>query len=97
MSFLEGIVEKALTTVGVDADTAEKIGDLASCGANIAMGNYAGAAADGLDFFELDDDVPWLAQGLEMYGGDPMAAQLGTQENGFALAQELGIKLPVHG
>ncbi len=78
MSFLEGIVEKIGTAVGMDPQDAEKLGDLVSCGANIAMGNYAGAAADGLDLLELDDDVPWLAQGLEAAGGDPASAGIGA-------------------
>jgi hypothetical protein len=73
MSFLEGIVEKVVTTCGMDPEDAEKLGDLVSCGANLAVGNYAGATANGLDLLELDDDVPWLAQGLEMAGGDPVA------------------------
>lgn len=72
MSFIEGIVEKVATTCGMDPEDAEKLGDLVSCGVNIAVGNYAGATADGLDLLELDDDVPWLAQGLEMAGGDPV-------------------------
>jgi hypothetical protein len=76
MSFLEGIVEKVGVACGMDPDDAELLGDLASCGANIAMGNYAGAAADGLDAAGLDDDVPWLAQGLELAGGDPTSAGL---------------------
>ena len=76
MSFLEGIVEKVATTCGMDPEDAEKLGDLVSCGANLAVGNYAGATADGLDLLELDDDVPWLAQGLEMAGGDPVTGGL---------------------
>ena len=76
MSFLEGIVEKVATTCGMDPEDAEKLGDAVSCGVNIAVGNYAGATADGLDLLELDDDVPWLAQGLEMAGGDPVTGGL---------------------
>ena len=72
MGFLEGVVEKVATTCGMDPKDAEMLGDAVSCGVNIAMGNYAGATADGLDLLELDDDVPWLAQGLEMAGGDPV-------------------------
>jgi hypothetical protein len=72
MSFLEGIVEKVAVTCGMDPEDAEKLGDAVSCGVNIAVGNYAGAAADGMDLLELDDDAPWLAQGLEMAGGDPV-------------------------
>ncbi len=72
MSFLEGIVEKVATTCGMDAEDAEVLADAVSCGTNIAVGNYAGATADGLDLVELDDDLPWLAQGLEIAGGDPL-------------------------
>jgi hypothetical protein len=78
MSFLEGIIEKVGTAVGLDPEDAEKLGDIVSCGANIAMGNYAGAAADGLDLLELDDEVPWLSQGLEMAGGDPTSPSSGA-------------------
>ncbi len=79
MSFLEGIVEKVGVACGMDPEDAEKLGDIASCGVNIALGNYAGAGADGLDLFGLDDEVPWLAAGLEMYGGDPLGAQVGAE------------------
>jgi hypothetical protein len=76
MSFIEGIVEKVATSCGMDPEDAEKLGDAVSCGVNIACGNYAGATADGLDLLELDDDVPWLAQGLELAGGDPVTGGL---------------------
>ena len=112
MSFLEGVCETVLTAVGVDPDTAEEIGDVVSCGANLAMGNYAGAAADALDALQLDDDVPWLVRGLEMAGGDPVAMSLGLggppglPPSGYGganpnaplgIASSLGIHLPVQG
>ena len=72
MSFLEGIVEKVASSCGMDVEDAEILGDFVSFGANVATGNYAGAAADGLDVAEVDDDVPWLAQGLEIAGEGPI-------------------------
>ena len=113
MSLLEGITEGVLTTLGVDDDLAEEIGDFVSCGANLAMGNYAGAAADALDMFEVDDDLPWLAQGLEMFGGDPMAASMGLggspglgdllgqgdidAKDALGIARAFGVNVPILG
>ena len=77
MSFLEGIVEKVATAVGMDPKDAEQLGDLVSLGVNIAVGNVPGAVADGIDLAGMDDELPWLEKGLDIAGGDPTSAAIG--------------------
>jgi hypothetical protein len=77
MSLIGSIVEKVAVGLGEDPEDAHKLGDLVSLGANLAMQNYAGAAADGLDLTGMADEVPWLEQGLAMAGGDPLSGGAG--------------------